>query len=98
MIKREEMTAVAIGTNIQNKKRLEKEYEDFCNTDFALKISGRELAMLIIASGEIGGSGVTCLRGKDDFHYSNKILLSQELYNKLSESRTGQIIFSDIQF
>lgn len=92
------MTAIVIGDGEPFEKYIEKEYEEFCKKDFSLKISGRELLMLVVASSEICGSGDYCLRGDDDFHYANKKLISVDLYKKLQESLEGQLYFSKINF
>ncbi len=92
------MTAIVIKGEDPSEKSIEQEYEEFCKKDFSLKISGRELLMLVVASSEICGSGDYCLRGDDDFHYANKKLISVDLYKKLQESLEGQLYFSKINF
>lgn len=98
MITKEEMTAVVIEDEDPSEKSIKQEYEEFCKKNFSLKISGRELLMLVVASSEICGSGIYCLRSNDDFHYANKKLISRELYKRLQESLEGQLFFSEIIF
>lgn len=98
MIEQKDMTAVVIGTTENKDDSLKAEYEDFCKKDFQLKISGKELAMLIILAGNVGGTPNASLRSSDSFYYANKDLLSEDLYEKLAGSVKADIDCKQIKF